>query len=244
MLLPFLSFSSIQFFTVRTFLSVCVLNISFHFPQAFIVNVETSSLPICCHSLNVTLYTAFWGFKFSIYLWSSEILLLCLGRNFFLLSLSHLPFFFNLFSLVSILCVCVCVCLLSCVQLFVTLFTEVHKAPLSIEFSRQEYWRVQPCPSRRIFPPRGWTRISCVSCIGTQILHHCATWEALSYYGLCYILKISPLSLSSSQICSLPLSNLLINPCCSDFVFGYFYRLIFKIYFQTIILDFVSYSNN
>ena len=160
MLLPFLSFSSIQFFTVRTFLSVCVLNTSFHFPKAFIVNVLTSSLPICCHSLNVTLYTAFWGFKFSIYLWSSEILLLCLGRNFFLLSLSHLPFLFNLFSLVSIffvcvcMCVCVYVCLLSCVQLFVTLFTEAHKAPLSIEFSRQEYWSVQPCPSQRIFPPR------------------------------------------------------------------------------------------
>ena len=45
------------------------------------------------------------------------------------------------------------------------------------------------------------------------------------------------LSLSSSQICSLPLSNLLINPFCSDFVFGYFYRLIFEIYFQTIKLD-------
>ena len=68
MLLPFLLFSSIQFFTVRNFLSVCVLNISFHFLQAFIVNVEPSSLTNCCHSLNVTLYTAFWGFKFSIYL--------------------------------------------------------------------------------------------------------------------------------------------------------------------------------
>ena len=126
MLLPFLSFSSIQFFTVRTFLSVCVLNISFHFPQAFIVNVETSSLPICCHSLNVTLYTAFWGFKFSIYLWSSEILLLCLGRNFFLLSLSHLPFFFNLFSLVSILCVCVCVCVCVFAQLCPTFCDPIY----------------------------------------------------------------------------------------------------------------------
>ena len=108
MLLPFLSFSSIQSFTVRNFLSVCVLNIPFHFLQAFIVNVETSSLTNCCHSLNVIIYTAFWGFKFSIYLWSSEILLLCLGMNLFLLSLHHLPFFFNLFSLVSILCVYVC----------------------------------------------------------------------------------------------------------------------------------------
>lgn len=49
-LLPFLSFSSIQFFTVRNFLLVWVLTISFHFLQAFIVNVETSSLTKCCHS--------------------------------------------------------------------------------------------------------------------------------------------------------------------------------------------------
>ena len=148
-----------------------------------------------------------------------------MGRNFFLLSLSHLPFFFNLLSLVSILCVCVC--LLSCVQLFVTLYTEAHKAPLSIEFSRQEYWSVQPCPSPKDLPTWGLNSHLLRSCIVTQILYLCATWEALSYYDLCYILKISPLSLSSSQICSLPLSNLLINPCCSDFVFGYFYRLIF-----------------
>ena len=26
--------------------------------------------------------------------------------------------------------------------------------------------------------PRGWTHISWVSCIGRQILYHCATWEA------------------------------------------------------------------
>ena len=29
---------------------------------------------------------------------------------------------------------------LSCVQLFVTLWTVAHQAPLSMKFSRQEYW--------------------------------------------------------------------------------------------------------
>ena len=38
------------------------------------------------------------------------------------------------------MCVCVCVCVLV-TQLCLTLVTSVaHQAPLSMEFSRQEYW--------------------------------------------------------------------------------------------------------
>ena len=37
--------------------------------------------------------------------------------------------------------------LLSCVQLFVTPWTVVHQALLSMESSRQEYWSGLPCPS-------------------------------------------------------------------------------------------------
>ena len=41
--------------------------------------------------------------------------------------------------------VCVCVCeLLSHFQLFVTPWTVVCQAPLSMEFSRQEYWSGVP----------------------------------------------------------------------------------------------------
>ena len=40
-------------------------------------------------------------------------------------------------------CVCVCVCALSCVQLFMTPWTACQ-VPLSIEFSRQEYWNGLP----------------------------------------------------------------------------------------------------
>ena len=36
------------------------------------------------------------------------------------------------------------VCGLSHVQLFVSLWTVVHQAPLSMEFSRQEYWSGLP----------------------------------------------------------------------------------------------------
>ena len=34
----------------------------------------------------------------------------------------------------------------SCVRLFVTLWTIVCQAPLSMGFSRQEYWNKLPCP--------------------------------------------------------------------------------------------------
>ena len=38
----------------------------------------------------------------------------------------------------------VCACVLSHVQLFATPWTVAHKAPLSIGFSRQEYWSELP----------------------------------------------------------------------------------------------------
>ena len=34
----------------------------------------------------------------------------------------------------------------SCVQLFGILWTVAHQAPLSMGFSRQEYWSGLPCP--------------------------------------------------------------------------------------------------
>ena len=37
--------------------------------------------------------------------------------------------------------------LLCCVQLFVTPWTVAHQAPLSMKFSRQEYWSGSPLPS-------------------------------------------------------------------------------------------------
>ena len=44
---------------------------------------------------------------------------------------------------------CVCVCILSCfsyVQLLATVWTEACHAPLSMGFSKQEYWSGLPCP--------------------------------------------------------------------------------------------------
>ena len=50
----------------------------------------------------------------------------------------------------------VCVCQsLSCVQLFATSWIRAHQAPLSMEFSRQEYWNGLLFPSPGDLPDPG-----------------------------------------------------------------------------------------
>ena len=44
---------------------------------------------------------------------------------------------------------------LSCVRLFVTPWTVAHQAPVSVEFSRQEYWSVLPFYSPGDLPNPG-----------------------------------------------------------------------------------------
>ena len=64
------------------------------------------------------------------------------------------------------------------VQLFAIPWTLAHQAPLSLEFSRQEYWSSLPFPSPGDLPNPGIQPSSLtVSCIGRRILYHCATWE-------------------------------------------------------------------
>ena len=63
------------------------------------------------------------------------------------------------------LCVCVCVCVCVCarahacvlsqVRLFATPWTVAHQAPLSMGFSRQEYWNGLPFPTPGDFPDPG-----------------------------------------------------------------------------------------
>ena len=67
-------------------------------------------------------------------------------------------------------CVCVCVCVyicmpscFSCVQLFATPWTAAYQAPLSMGFSRQEYWSVLPFPSPEDLPHPGLKPTSLVS---------------------------------------------------------------------------------
>ena len=74
-------------------------------------------------------------------------------------------------------------CILSRVQPFATLWTVALQAPLSVGFSRQEYWSGLPFPTLGDLPNPGIEPTSpCVSCIGGQILYHCITWEHITIY--------------------------------------------------------------
>ena len=64
---------------------------------------------------------------------------------------------------------------LSQVRLFATLWTVAHQAPLSMGFSRQEYWSGLPFPSPGFFPTQG-SNPGLPSC--RQIFNLWATREA------------------------------------------------------------------
>ena len=57
-------------------------------------------------------------------------------------------------------CVCVCVCSLSRVLLFVTPWTLAQQSPLSMEFSRQEYWSELQFPTPEDLPDPGFELLS------------------------------------------------------------------------------------
>ena len=65
-------------------------------------------------------------------------------------------------------------CSLNRIQLFATPWTVARQAPLSMEFSRQE-WSGLPFLLQGIFPAQG-SNAYLLQC--RQILYHCATWEA------------------------------------------------------------------
>ena len=68
-----------------------------------------------------------------------------------------------------------CACIIShfsCVRLCATLWTIAHQAPLSMGFSRQEYWSGLPCPPRGDLPDPGIKPTSLVSCIGRCVVYH------------------------------------------------------------------------
>ena len=65
------------------------------------------------------------------------------------------------------------------VWLFVTPWTAAHQAPLSLGFSRQEYWSGLPCPPLRGLPDPGVVLMSLKSlAFASGFLTSSATWEA------------------------------------------------------------------
>ena len=100
--------------------------------------------------------------------------------------------------------------MLSCfshVRLFVILWTVAHQAPLSMRFSRQEYWSGLPfSPPGDLASPGIKPHISCVSCIGRWSLYHLCHLEnplisiSVSFYIYSYIWYIKILwSIDTTQ---------------------------------------------
>ena len=77
------------------------------------------------------------------------------------------------------MCVYVCVCCcFSPIRLFVTPWTVVCQAPLSLEFSRKEYWSGLPCPSPGDLPNPGMEPTSLMSpALAGGFFTTSATWE-------------------------------------------------------------------
>ena len=71
--------------------------------------------------------------------------------------------------------------LLSHVRLFVTLWTVVYQSPLSIGFSRQEYWSGLPFPSPGDLPNPG---IEPGSPTSRQTLYHLSHQRSLNYLNI------------------------------------------------------------
>ena len=62
-------------------------------------------------------------------------------------------------------------CLVAHIWPFATLWTVAHQAPVSMGFSRQEYWTGLPFPPPGDFPDPGIEAASpCISCIGRRTL--------------------------------------------------------------------------
>ena len=76
----------------------------------------------------------------------------------------------------------------SCVLLFVALWTVARQAPLSLGFSRQEYWSRQPCPPPGDLPDSGIKPASLLSpALAGRFFTTSTTWEAPSQ--LCWSTK-------------------------------------------------------
>ena len=70
------------------------------------------------------------------------------------------------------------------VQLFAALWIVACQAPLSMGFSRQEYWSVLPCPPPGDLPDPGIKPASLMSpVLAGRFFTISATWEAHTPYG-------------------------------------------------------------
>jgi len=78
------------------------------------------------------------------------------------------------------------------VWLFATLLTVAHQVPLSMGFSRQEYWSGLPCPPAGDLPDPGTELASLLSpALASRFFTSSATWEAHVYIYVCKNVSVS-----------------------------------------------------
>ena len=95
---------------------------------------------------------------------------------------NQVPFFvFSLIHPYSSALLFLCALLLRRVLLFANPWTVANQAPLSMEFFSGKNGLSFPPPGDLLNPGIKPVSPALMPCIGRQILHHCATWEALSY---------------------------------------------------------------
>ena len=82
--------------------------------------------------------------------------------------------------------------LLTLIHLFATPWTVAHQTPLSMGFSRQEYWSGLPFPSSGDLPDPGMESTSLMSlALARWVLYHYVTWEALVVTQLYGVFRVS-----------------------------------------------------
>ena len=79
--------------------------------------------------------------------------------------------------------------LLSCVQLYATPWTEAYQAPLSMRFSRQEYWSGVPLPSP-------WFLLVCIYSFISVIVFFTSSWL---FFLFSNSVKLHTMSIHSSE---------------------------------------------
>ena len=85
----------------------------------------------------------------------------------------------------------------SCVLLFATLLTVTHQAPLSMGFSRQEYWSGLTCPPPGDLPSLGIESTSLMSpALSGRFFTTPATWEAQVLVAQSCLILCNPMNCS------------------------------------------------
>ena len=114
----------------------------------------------------------------------------------------------------------VCVCAQLCPTLCNTMDCSLPGSSVYRTFQARILKLVAISYSRGSSRPRDWTHVSCISCIGRQILNYWVAWEALSIYTslIFYLFGLIIIERSMLQVCFM-MVNLSISPW-SSFSFG------------------------